>query len=73
MSKPEHIPQDVWDAAALPAEYVDANDRRYHIARAILAAKAQERQACIGIVFGSYKSRNARCFDIIATIRKREV
>jgi hypothetical protein len=71
MSKPEDIPQDVWEAAALPSEYVDAIDRRYHISRAIMAAKEQERAACVSIVFGSYRSRGELCYKIIHAIRKR--
>lgn len=54
--KPDDIPQDVWDAAG---DYADelhlAGDcmfleSRKVIARAILAAKAEERQNAIGVV-----------------------
>ena len=44
--KPDDISQEAWDAAFLPSEYVDAIDRRYHGAKAIMAAEAREREAC---------------------------
>ena len=61
MSKPENIPQDVWDHAQAfliaapvvthPADnradtFITINDPIVAIARAIMAAKAEEREAC---------------------------
>lgn len=55
MSRPEDIPQDVWDAAIrcaatalrnLPDDHGDVSFEIATIARAILAAKAEERAAC---------------------------
>lgn len=57
MSKPEDIPQDVWNVAEAKAiDYLNwfgaalKSDDQYvlaqTIARAILAAKAEEREAC---------------------------
>lgn len=46
MSRPDDVTQEAWDAASLPAEYIDPIDRRYWISRAIMAAKAEEREAC---------------------------
>lgn len=57
MSKPEDIPQDVWDVALrvwaelLTADHVGDPEVAHRdvdeIARAILAAKAEEREACL--------------------------
>lgn len=59
MTKPDDIPQDVWDRADDLAFYDPATEgrdgslNRYKlreaIARAIMAAKAEEREACAGI------------------------
>lgn len=40
MSKPDDIPQDVWDAAAIGVDYYSR--RQEHVARAVLA----ERERC---------------------------
>lgn len=50
MSKPNDIPQDVWDRSLSAFDemcrVVEGSDDREIIARAILAAKAEEREAC---------------------------
>lgn len=94
MSKPEDIPQDVWDAAAIKAlEYVEwlipqpdyVSDSEFVLtqvlARTILAAKAEEREACAqvadehsgpfaeGSIFGAGETFAAN--KIAAAIRKR--
>jgi hypothetical protein len=63
MSKPEDIPQDVWDAAfkACNAKF-DPYSRAYvaDIARAIMAAKAEEREAILAIAdVGHWEARSA--------------
>lgn len=49
MSKPEDIPQDVWntaeEAAAIYGKGLGALTLKVNIARAILAAKAEERES----------------------------
>ena len=49
MGKPEDIPQDVWDAA-VHAFHDDWDNPPLVMARAIMAAKAEEREACLSIV-----------------------
>ena len=46
MSKPEDIPQGVWDKAVVIADASEPSTET--LARAILAAKAEEREACAG-------------------------
>jgi len=52
MTKPDDIPQDVWDKAILySGAYTEPagdtlSELRYDFARAIMAAKAEEREAC---------------------------
>ena len=54
MSKPEDIPADVWAAALVPLHAIEHLDLATHewidlheaIARLIIAAKAEEREAC---------------------------
>lgn len=87
MSKPGDIPQDVWDAACaikiLP-EFKFAAWRQVlntDIARAILAAKSEERQDCINVVLGFVQYSEQRggtamypyadATDIARAIRKR--
>lgn len=51
MSKPDDIPQDVWDMAANTLDDHAYNPLRViPIARAIMAAKAEEREACAKLV-----------------------
>ena len=52
MSKPEDIPQDVWEAAfeTIAVGYDNAYIHQEDIARAIMAAKAEEREACAALV-----------------------
>lgn len=81
MSKPEDIPEEVWGTAfdhmdchcpeAMMGD--DSLQTSVHraIARAIMAAKAEEREACVQIVFGSYRNHTARCSRIVRAIRKR--
>lgn len=52
MGKPEDIPQDVWDAAVSVAQSDPDHPYVPNIARAILAAKVEERQKCINVVLG---------------------
>ncbi len=69
MSKPEDIPQDVWDVAVNLASslYLNTDDegRAYipsdefpTVARTIMAAKAEEREACATII-----QENMLCSD----------
>lgn len=62
MSRPEDIPQDVWDDAVLHFELATSmfpvcqmphllDTGVAFIARAILAAKAEEREACATLAF----------------------
>jgi hypothetical protein len=63
MSKPEDIPQDVWDSAGLEAmKFVDWLGRgdldsdaehvlTVSISNAVMAAKAEEREACARLSF----------------------
>lgn len=85
MSKPTDVTDDVWaDAGAVEAGingYDRSNADRIAIARAILAAKAEERNACVraaiecridvplspGLPDGASIAKNA----IVAAIRKR--
>jgi hypothetical protein len=48
MTKPEDIPQSVWDVAKVLVfgEYFTESAGIAEVARAILAAKAEEREAC---------------------------
>lgn len=46
MSKPQDIPQEVWDLAARFMERAYPYGAKEFAARAIMAAKAQEREAC---------------------------
>lgn len=56
MTKPDDIPQDVWDKAILySGVYTEPagdtlSELRYDFARAIMAAKAEELSACVSIV-----------------------
>lgn len=88
MSKPEDIPQGVWDAV----EAMDLNIavafatstapraeqmRKSIVARAILAAKAEEREACAAVadrqeaVISNTAATQACCRNIARAIRKR--
>ena len=94
MSKPEDIPQDAWDAAfnAMPLLLIRNYDRspivlvlHVNIARAILAAKAEEREACATDaeerhrIWGTHAQIKgieveddiSACREIAAAIRKR--
>jgi len=81
MGKPDAIPQDVEAAASqvlselLWNEYDDwAEENRTVIARAILDAKAEEREAClneISMIAGSPVSASAALRHAFAAIRKR--
>lgn len=53
MSKPDDIPQDVWGAADVIFHNVSNENLREAIARAIMAAKVEEREACLRDVFDS--------------------
>lgn len=66
MAKPADIPQDVWETAGKTGH---PNGMKEAIARAIIAAKAEERQVFIDMIdqFGSAKLI-ARCR---AAIRER--
>ncbi len=57
MSKPEDIPQDVWDAAGEAASGFFGTGLTKIIARAIMAARAEERQVFVDMIeqFGSAK------------------
>lgn len=52
MDKPEDIPQDVWDSAEIALTFLPSpkfSAQVTSVARAILAAKAEERDRCIKI------------------------
>lgn len=81
MTKPDDIPQDVWEQVgdgffavannhhawgALEQLSADwANELQERFARAIMA----ERERCAGIVFSSYRSRSELCYKICRAIR----
>lgn len=79
MTKPDDIPQDVWDAA-IDALHTDWNDPALAMARTILAAKTEEREACAclaeGMRYGhldlyAQEVARDRADDIAGAIRKR--
>ncbi|WP_323015504.1 hypothetical protein [Devosia sp.] len=68
MSKPEDIPQDIWDAAAIGA--APLVKRQELIARAVMA----EREACAHAAFDAAKAARCgvlRARQIDAAIRNR--
>jgi hypothetical protein len=70
MSKPEDIPQDVWDTAIRVATTSEFTERVKGIARTILAAKAEEREACARIA-EDQDGGAIECEQIASAIRKR--
>lgn len=50
MSKPDDIPQDVWDEALRLWQDEEFDAGEVIIARAIIAAKAEEREECLAAV-----------------------
>lgn len=78
MSKPDDIPQDVWDAACRAWDSTDFPGREM-TARAIIAAKADEREACAQIADdagnpykgGSRGVAQEQAHSIAAAIRNR--
>lgn len=88
MAKPEDIPQDVWDRARstfaellTPFRYEDkeAFADAEHIARAILSAVEEERDACaavtdqVGADYGEDEPRWFECCETVsAAIRNRK-
>ena len=79
MSKPEDIPQDVWDAATEAFDQIlPFNSHPVTgitiIARAIMAAKAEEREAClneISILAGTPLQPQSALAHAYSAIRKR--
>lgn len=74
MSKPDDIPQDVWDAARKPAKIACAPHNTPFIAhavvaRAIMAAVEAEREGCAQVAnsFPGYMQPR----DVAAAIRQR--
>lgn len=92
MARPEDIPQDVWDQAFehmdchCPEAMMDSDELQQSvhaaIARAIMAAKAEERRACLEAALGEQLDGDTdddtdRAYmrainDAAAAIRKRE-
>ena len=80
MSKPEDIPQDVWEKAEDPAQAcfdgavdlyetgIESSSLQLVIARAIMA----ERDRCAGIAFCAYQNKTELCSKIIRRIRSGE-
>lgn len=87
MSKPEDIPQDVWEKAEARFDQFLLMDQETFrpavqiIARAILAAEAEERKACAAVAVGHdqpgysefVEGYNIACAQIAAAIRFRNV
>lgn len=77
MNKPEDIPQDAWNLAARFMERSYSFGAKEFAARAIIAAKAEEREACAKLAEGevlnpfSTPSHDASAREIAAAIRKR--
>ncbi len=69
MSKPEDIPQDVWDAVRVPSEDAfvafDPDEAQAIVARAVLA----ERNRCSRIAFSAYARKTEICSKIVRKIR----
>lgn len=63
MSKPDDIPQDVWDKAVWSLEYPHYREA---IARAIMAAKAEEREECAKIASDAKFGREATARSAMA-------
>jgi hypothetical protein len=76
--KPDDVSQEAWDAAAVGVDYRDK--RQVLIARAIMAAKAEELADCIAVVDPLIKTagvddwaKGYRCAaaEIASVLRKR--
>lgn len=64
MGKPEDIPQDVWDVVCgIGASGPNAGYLNIRIARAILAAKAEERRECLAEVEKEIEHTRKRMSD----------
>lgn len=68
-SKPDDVPNSVWVSALNAGKSATDNDGFVRIARAILAAKAEEREACAKIA----DEREAICADAVAKIDAGEL
>jgi hypothetical protein len=68
MGKPDDIPQDVWDKVA-ELVWSPKDDDFTAIARAILAAKAEEREACAQLA----DERANICADAVTKINAGEL
>jgi len=80
MSRPEDIPQDVWEAAekALMQANIKAHmlaeptDPLECISRAIIAAKEEEREACAQLAWDIAEGRMRQKGEAVAVGKKRE-
>lgn len=74
MTKPDDIPQDVWDKASKHVVYtarIAVNEaQQVSVARAIIAAKAEEREKCADLAWVQAK-QGATHDQIASAIRKR--
>lgn len=76
--KPEHIPDDIWEAAQAVARTIPDLDAEIKIAPALLAERLKERELCaiaadeIGKAYGEDETGWLDCSETIAkSIRSR--
>jgi len=77
MTRPDDIPQDVWDIAIDATQGFDGPTSQciavcVIVSRAILSAKAKEREACAQMAWDIAEGRQRQKGEAIAAGRKRE-